>query len=378
MNYAALLLIVAIAFQSVAAVLALRLNWIYGRRWAWWLISAGILLMTVRRAVSLYRTITFDDIDPLAEEAIGTTAACISLLVSMLILAGMALIEPIFRDLARAEYLLREERNSLQAVVKETEVEMRMARRVQQSLLPTGPLQHEAIEIAGTGSFVNETGGDVFDYFRLPNGSILVYLADVSGHGLGAAMIAMQTRTYMRALAETGLNDPGVMLQRLNHFLVEDENSQFVTMFLTILDPAAQEFVYASAGHPAWLLDASGQTQQLDSLSIPLGIDGGANVDESRVAPIPLGSVLLLATDGVYEAHRPNGGEFGIHRALDIVRANRHQPASTISERLQAEVREFSNGLLHDDITTVVVKHLQSSHPRRGWHLQQLARLPRK
>lgn len=361
MDRAAQILLIAIGLQSLAAVLALRLNWRYRRSWAWSLISAGILLMAVRLAVSLYRTTAFGDIDPVAEEAVGLTAAVVSLLVSMFILAGVAMIDPIFREIARAELLLREERDGLQAVIRVAAVEFQMARRIQRILLPTGSLQSESIDIAGTEMFVDETGGDLFDYFRLPDGSVLVYLADVSGHGLGPAMIATQIRTYLRAVTESGSSDPAALLWRLNHYLVENTSHHFVTMFLAVIDPMAGQLAYASAGHPAWLLDASGQTQQLEGMSIPLGIDSGLNPSTSRVVSISPGSLLLLATDGVFEAHSPGDELFGVDRLLEIVKANRDQSALAISERLQREVQDFSGSSLHDDVTTVVVKHLQPS-----------------
>ena len=92
-----------------------------------------------------------------------------------------------------------------------------------------------------------------------------------------------------------------------------------------------------------------------------MGIESSLNQEVSRVGSISPGGLLLLATDGVFEAHSPGDELFGVNRLLEIVNANREQTTLAISERLQCEVQAFSDSPLHDDVTTVVVKHLQST-----------------
>ena len=190
----------------------------------------------------------------------------------------------------------------------------------------------------------------------MPEGRVGVVVADVSGHGVGPALVMSQTRAYLRALLPLGL-DVSELATRLNDFLITDgPDARFVTLFLAQLDPRDGSFVYASAGHQCFLLGPGDEVQSLDSTSMPLGVLPGC-VPSARPRTLQPGQVVLFLTDGVAETASPQGVAFGIERTLDVVRANRHRPAGEIVETLYRSARSFAQDTpQQDDITAVVLK----------------------
>lgn len=347
----------AMLCQLIAAGTALRLNFAYGFRWAWSLMSGAIALMTIHRGFRLYQFLSQSTgNEPLVEYTLDETDAWLTLLVSFLMMAGVARIGVVFRDAATAESLLRGQRDQLRGIVAENEFEFKMARHVQEGLLPSGPLDRAGLSIASSWHPVRESGGDYCDYFPLQDGRIVALMADVSGHGLGPSLIAMVVRTHLRAVIQQSLSHPGDVLRQLNQFVIDDAEGHFVTIFLAVIDPEAKTFVYASAGHPAWLIHGKDEVVQLETLSMPLGVDASAPFDSSGTFQLRADSMLFLATDGMFEATSPQREAFGVERALKCLLEHRHETATQIAESLYPSVLEFSNNELHDDITALIVK----------------------
>ncbi len=237
-----------------------------------------------------------------------------------------------------------------------THEQLRLARSIQQSFFPSTPPVVPGYDLGGASYPAEETGGDYFDYFPMPAGRVGVVVADVSGHGLGPALVMSQTRAYLQALLPLGL-DVSELATRLNDFLIADgPDGRFVTLFLAQLDPRDGSFVYASAGHQCFLLGPGDEVQPLDATSMPLGIVPGC-VPSARPRTLQPGQLVLFLTDGVAETESPQGVAFGIERTLDVVRANRHRPAGEIVETLYRSARSFAQDTpQQDDITAVVLK----------------------
>ena len=131
--------------------------------------------------------------------------------------------------------------------------QLRLARSIQQSFFPESSPTVPGFDLGGASYAAEETGGDYYDYFQMPGGLIGIVLADVSGHGLGPALVMSQTRAYLQALLPLGL-DVGELATRLNDFLFADhQEARFVTLFLAQLDPRDGSFCYASAGHRCYV-----------------------------------------------------------------------------------------------------------------------------
>ena len=246
--------------------------------------------------------------------------------------------------------------------------EFRVARRIQQKLFPRTVPELPGLEIAvatfgfdiGGASYPAEAiGGDYYDFVPLRDGGLGVAIGDVSGHGVGPALLMAEVRAFFRAFAQTEA-DVGAILGLMNRVLVPDiDEDRFVTLLLARLDPHTRRFSYASAGHqPGFILDAAGNVRRtLESTGTPLGLfpdDTFPVGEEIELAP---GDLVLLVTDGVMDARDPGGARFGVQRTLNLVRAYRQEPAGAIVENLYHGVRAFGQILpQYDDVTATVIK----------------------
>ncbi|MFV1966626.1 MAG: SpoIIE family protein phosphatase [Pirellulaceae bacterium] len=238
----------------------------------------------------------------------------------------------------------------------EAEREIDIARQVQQKLFPSFPPSLPGFDIAGRVDPADQTSGDYFDYIPIAEGAIGVVVADVSGHGLGPALLMAQIQAYLRAMAEV-YDDPGQILTSTNQLLNRNPTDKHVTLFLARIDARARSFVYSSAGHRGFLLNALGEVKSLDSTDIALGVLEEHHFSCAPAITLEPGNLILLPTDGIEEARSPESELFGARRTLDVLRANRQKPASEIVHALYEAARDFTRGgAQHDDITAVVIK----------------------
>lgn len=239
--------------------------------------------------------------------------------------------------------------------------DMNAARSIQQRLFPEKPPEISGFDIGG-GSFpAGDTGGDYYDFVPMLGDAIGLVVGDVSGHGFGPALLMANTRAYLRALAMT-CGGVGDILTRTNAALGQDTSDEhFVTLLFARLDPADRSVVYASAGHnPGLVLDADGRVRrELKSTDLPLSVMPDTTFTAAERFDLLPGELLFLFTDGLTEARAPDGGEFGIERALETLRSHRTRPAADIVQALYHAAREFEAGEpQRDDVTMVVVKVL--------------------
>jgi sigma-B regulation protein RsbU (phosphoserine phosphatase) len=144
-----------------------------------------------------------------------------------------------------------------------------------------------------------------------------------------------------------------------NRRLAEDVAADyFVTLFLARLDPHTRSLVYCSAGHvPGYVLGAGGEVKRaLPSTEAPLCVVKAGELPEAAVAPLEAGDLVFLLSDGIVEARGINGTQFGIERALKVVRACRHEPPGDVVAAVVREARAWSQGHQADDMTALVIK----------------------
>jgi serine phosphatase RsbU (regulator of sigma subunit) len=352
------LLSLSILVQSVAAVLAFRLNGKFGWRWAWTLLSLAILLMTLRRCVTLWRVLGGSVAGPFEEPeefVISALSAVLSLMISSLILVGLGLIEPIFRKMIIAEALLCAERDLSDRSLREHEEELQIARQIQHKLFPEAPPDTPHFDIDGLSIPCSATGGDYFDYIATANGGVSVVLGDVSGHGVGSALLMAAIRAYVRTVADPQCH-PGTTLTLANRCMSRDMAGQgFVTMFFASLHPDDRSLTYVGAGHMAHWVRASGEAIALESTAPPLNVI--ADLEYVPADPIHLdpGDIVFVVSDGITEAMSPEGQMFGYERAPDVVRANVDKTSREIAGLLFRAARDFAEGASQIDDTTIVV-----------------------
>jgi serine phosphatase RsbU (regulator of sigma subunit)/CHASE1-domain containing sensor protein len=245
-----------------------------------------------------------------------------------------------------------------QQAVHETRVEMVLAGRIQQRLYPQAP-PDVALDVAGSVLPATFTAGDYYDWLVRPDGSVLLAVGDVSGHGAGPAIVMAEVCAYVRALAATG-QSPAAILRHLHERVASGlPDDMFVSLLLVAVDPASRRVTYANAGHPsAWLLGADGALKaELTFTGSVLRRDGAAAVREVEAPCLLPGDVLTLLTDGVTELRDRAGELFGEERVGPVVRASRHERAAGIVARLQDALTQHGRGRpAEDDVTLVVVK----------------------
>jgi serine phosphatase RsbU (regulator of sigma subunit) len=232
---------------------------------------------------------------------------------------------------------------------------------IQKRLLPRTAPQVPGLDIAGVCHPAAETGGDFFDYLTVRDGEVGIVLGDVSGHGFGPAILAADTRAYLKALLLTN-DSPGQIIALTNQLLCQDTNGEsFVTLILAHINPQTGVVRYAAAGHQGFVVRRDGTAEPIDSQQPPLGLgeDMVAGIeDRIRLGP---GDALFLMTDGIHEAvytrERPRSADtmFGVRRALQVVCENRHRSAAWIVSELLACVRQFTRRRLQEDDMTIVV-----------------------
>ena len=232
------------------------------------------------------------------------------------------------------------------------------ARNVQESLFPPESPSVPGFEIAGAVHPAELASGDFFDYIAVGQTSLGVLVADVSGHGLGPALLMAQTQAYLHVLAES-YADPGDLLTQTNRLFALSHSGHFVTLLLCRLDAQERSLNYAAAGHQGYLVAPMAPLKVLASTSIPLGIDAHTTVPCGPSITWVPGDILVLLSDGIEETSSPDHNMFGLERALQVVRESRHMSAAQIVETLFCAAREFTQGEPQtDDITVVVIKML--------------------
>jgi PAS domain S-box-containing protein len=241
---------------------------------------------------------------------------------------------------------------------KEQEIRLKIAHELQERLYKT-KISAPGFDIAGKTYSAVETCGDYFDFIQMKDGSIGIVIGDVSGHGIGAAMIMVQTLASLRAIAKFE-TDLGVILTHLNQALVDNiDDTHYVTLILAKLDPQQKILQYVSAGHiPAYLMRSSGEKDEiLESTDIPLGIIKDYTYHKSDTIKLTPGDILAFITDGIVEARLHNEDEFGDHRTLNVIKSYRQANAKQIIEKIYLATRSFvKNQKQEDDITSIICK----------------------
>lgn len=236
------------------------------------------------------------------------------------------------------------------------EQELSIAREIQQALLPCGIRDFPYLAIAGTNSPCLAVGGDYFDVFPLSDDRTAFLIADVSGKGLGAALL-----TTMLQGALSGIKmgaDPASVFNHINRFLCEhSEVGRYATMFFGILDREGR-FEFINAGHPSPLLIQRDEVAEpFCEGGYPVGLIPGANyvACTSRLNP---GDTLVLYSDGVTEAMDPNAEMFGSARLRDLLVGQHGASLESMQQTILQAVREFSRGANQaDDITLVLARY---------------------
>ena len=237
-----------------------------------------------------------------------------------------------------------------------------LAMEVQQNLLPKSAPRVAGLDIAGASIYCEETGGDYFDYLLRPEpgeAEISVVVGDVSDHGVPSAMLMTSVRAFLRQRASRRGSLPEIIAD-VNRQLVRDveDTGRFVTLFFAAIDRRRGIIRWVNAGHdPAVIYDCGTDAFiELGRTGLPVGISAETDYQES-FREIAAGQIILIGTDGIWEACNSRSEMFGKRRFQEVIRRTAEAAPQDILESILREVKEFCHPLqAADDITLVVIK----------------------
>ncbi len=239
---------------------------------------------------------------------------------------------------------------------------MELARQIQHNLLPAQAPELPGLDLAGDSHYCDQTGGDYYDVFKTGGAgesSFAVVVGDVSGHGVSSALLMTTVRAMIRSMSILEA-DPARRIAIVNRLLFPDtsKTGDFITLFYLEFDLANRQLGWVRAGHdPALLYDPhTAQFTELTGEGMALGIEEDyAFVTSSR----PMGAagqIIVIGTDGIWEAFNPEGEMFGKDRLCQVVREHHRYDARTIRDAVFSAVKDFTGPHQEDDITLAVVK----------------------
>jgi serine phosphatase RsbU (regulator of sigma subunit) len=237
------------------------------------------------------------------------------------------------------------------------EQELRVARHIQQTLLPKSLPELEDYQIAAYYKPAREVGGDFYDFFMLGDGRLGIVVGDASGKGIPAALVMASTRSVLRTLAQRGGVEPGQVLSEANEILYHDiPPTMFVTCFYAILDPESGRLLYANAGHDLPYRCRESGADELRARGMPLGLMPGMSYEEKEII-LEAGEATLLYSDGLVEAHDPKGEMFGFPRLRALV-ADHADKERSLGDFLLEELYAFTGEgwEQEDDITLLTLR----------------------
>jgi sigma-B regulation protein RsbU (phosphoserine phosphatase) len=240
---------------------------------------------------------------------------------------------------------------------------LELAGKVQKSLIPARPPTVPGLDLAGRTDSCQEVGGDYFDFLYgpdFPAGTLRVAVGDISGHGVDAALLMTTARAFTRTRAVQSAA-PAVVVANINRDLALDmgDSGSFMTLFYMEIDPARRNARWVRAGHEPALLycPVRDRFEELAGTGLALGVDKDAGFVEQALPALHPGTLLALGTDGIWEAHDPEGRLFGKERFRDILRREAAASAQAMVTAVFEEIDRFCRGMPYqDDVTLVVIK----------------------
>jgi serine phosphatase RsbU (regulator of sigma subunit)/ketosteroid isomerase-like protein len=241
------------------------------------------------------------------------------------------------------------------------EQELHVARRIQQASLPKEVPTLEGWQISPLYQPAREVGGDFYDFFELPDGRLGIVVGDATGKGVPAALVMASTRSMLRAVAQASNYSPGEVLRRVNDPLVTDiPPNMFITCFYCILDPESGRLKYANAGHDLpYLHRRRGEAEELRARGMPLGLMPGMGYEEKEIV-LEAGEATLFYSDGLVEAHDPEGHMFSFPRLRALIA--QHAQKESLEKALLEELYSFvgKGWEQEDDITLLALRRSPS------------------
>lgn len=253
----------------------------------------------------------------------------------------------------RVAQLVRQQQAEVRARER-LEQELRVARLIQQTLLPADVPSLAGWELATYYQPARAVGGDFYDFLPLSDGRLGLIVGDVADKGMPAALMMASARSFLRAAARRAAS-PGQVLEEVNDLLCPDmPHNMFVTCLYAILDPASGRLEYANAGQTLPYRRVNGHVAELEATGLPLGVVPDAHYEENTVK-LELGESLLFYSDGLVEAHNPQRQMFSFPRLETLVAS--HPGGVALIDFLLTELADFTgtDWEQEDDVTMLAL-----------------------
>ena len=236
--------------------------------------------------------------------------------------------------------------------------ELELCRQIQNEMLPHESLRLGLTEVKGVSIPAREVGGDFFNYFMLPNGQMALLVGDVSGKGVGAALLMANIQATLRARLPLE-HDLAALADAVDREVERNTpRGVYLTLFVGILDPRPQTLRYVNAGHnPQFVRRSSGELERLKGTGMPVGLFAGHGYEE-RVVQLGEGDLLFFYTDGMVETENETGEMFGTERLEALIAASADERVENTLARVEAEVRAFRGAAEPFDDATMMALRL--------------------
>jgi sigma-B regulation protein RsbU (phosphoserine phosphatase) len=235
------------------------------------------------------------------------------------------------------------------------ENELALARKLQRSILPTTIPEVQNVRIAVAYQPMTAVAGDFYEFVPMDGKQVGFLVADVTGHGVPAALIASMIKVAMQSVVPCA-HDPREVLRGLNRILFRQARDQLVSAAYLWLDTENRKALYSAAGHPPLLRWREGKLERIESNGLPFGVIPDPDYPV-RDLPIDVGDRFLLYTDGVTEPENASGDSFGDCKLEEVVRSHQSRSPSELSDQLLSQIRLWQPASLaqQDDITLIVI-----------------------
>jgi sigma-B regulation protein RsbU (phosphoserine phosphatase) len=235
------------------------------------------------------------------------------------------------------------------------ENELAVAREIQSSILPSSVPKINDLRIAAAYHPTTAVAGDFYEFIPVDQTRAGFLVADVSGHGVPAALIAAMLKVAMQSVVSRA-DDPPEVLRGLNRALAGQLRGQFITAAYLWIDTEIHKALYSAAGHPPLLRWRDGALERIESNGLLIGVVQNPDYPVCEM-PLNSGDRFLLYTDGVTEPENALGDSFGDSKLEQVLRANQSRPPAELSDQLLCELRRWQPASTpqQDDITLIVV-----------------------
>lgn len=266
----------------------------------------------------------------------------------------LALFSAISAQLAVSLENARLHADSLEKVRLQKDVEI--AQRIQQHLIPQVPKDCEGLDLSLRYVAASKASGDSYDFVPLGDGRLAVMIGDVTGHGLGAALLGHAAQAALRSYLEL-LDDLSEVVTRLNQRLVAAvETGNFMSLIVARVDARAKTLRFVNGGHPCLIHCRGQEVNPLEKTGMVLGVVGGQQYEVSAEVGLQKGDLLFFHTDGVDEAMSPTREPFGEVRLHDVLRSLANESAEGVLAGVEQALRRHTGGSFGDDFTMIAVK----------------------